>query len=314
MAEYLCFSEREAEENRKIPLTADERIELDPLGENEDRRPRTVAVLGNFDGVHKGHATLVKSARSIKSVFGGARLVLYSFSDLKKGEGCITPPEKKAELLMLLGAEAVILDSIERVKELSPEDFVKKVLREELNAESVFCGYNYRFGRNAEGDAQALRELCVGEGISCSVQSEVRLPDPGAKENAPSSSPSLPPLSFGMPSPGGFSPMPGMPAFPGSAQRDDGKPTVPVSSTGVRDAIKKGDIEMANFLLGRNFSLIPEADGNGGFLIPEGMISLSDGEYLCLAGGKEIALRVNGRALSFENGDLSGEIEFIKKI
>jgi riboflavin kinase/FMN adenylyltransferase len=60
-----------------------------------------------------------------------------------------------------------------KIKDLTPDEFIDTILKERLNAKAVVCGYNYRFGKNAVGDADLLRELCGKRGIECSIIGEV---------------------------------------------------------------------------------------------------------------------------------------------
>lgn len=172
---YKEYLESEAEKAKSRGITADEMLTIDPCGENPEMKPRAIAVLGNFDGVHKGHAALIKHAKKIKQIFPEDKIVVWTFGNLSKGGGFITPPEKKAALLEELGADIVILDDFNRISSLSPMMFVEGVLHTELNAGSVICGYNYHFGNGQAGDAPMLKQLCLACGISCSVIYEVKV-------------------------------------------------------------------------------------------------------------------------------------------
>lgn len=177
--EYLASEAKKAR-----PMTADEKLIYDPCGENPDMLPQTIAVLGNFDGVHRGHAALLKHALKIKKIFPEDLIVVWTFGNLSKGGGYLTSPEKKAELLEKLGADIVILDDFRRICSLSPMMFVESVLKAELNARSVICGYNYSFGKNRSGNAQMLKQLCLACGLSCSVIYEVSVsPNEGKAAN-----------------------------------------------------------------------------------------------------------------------------------
>lgn len=63
--------------------------------------------------------------------------------------------------------------TFDSVCDLSAQEFVTLVLKENLNAKSVFCGFNYRFGKGAEADADTLRTLCEKEGIKVTCIDEL---------------------------------------------------------------------------------------------------------------------------------------------
>ena len=69
-----------------------------------------------------------------------------------------------------LKLETIIFNEI---KNLSPEDFVEKILVEKLRAGAVCCGYNYRFGKDAAGSAETMRKICDRLGIKCKIAGEV---------------------------------------------------------------------------------------------------------------------------------------------
>jgi len=82
-------------------------------------------------------------------------------SVFKKGEKlqAILSDSIKAERLLRLGCEAVISPDFNELKNLSPEDFVKEILVEKLKAGVVVCGDDFRFGKNAQGNCETLKEL-----------------------------------------------------------------------------------------------------------------------------------------------------------
>jgi len=84
----------------------------------------------------------------------------------------------KVRRLTEIGADAVHLEKRGmEILSLSPEAFVKKVLSEELDAEFVIAGFNYRFGKNAVGDAQLLQKLCKENGIHCEIMEKLESGD-----------------------------------------------------------------------------------------------------------------------------------------
>ena len=134
--------------------------------------------LGYFDGVHAGHRTVIGAARDNKN---GSQAVVFTFGESPAAAlGLPVPPrltdnERKAELFAGLGADAVIFADFRSIKDMSPEEFVRVVLKEKLGAKKVFCGYNYRFGKNGAGDTEALGKLCGGRGIEVGVVEPVYL-------------------------------------------------------------------------------------------------------------------------------------------
>jgi riboflavin kinase/FMN adenylyltransferase len=166
--------------------------------------------LGLFDGLHPGHEAVILSAVREAHKRGGTPCV-FTFSiggagPLAKSRGDLMSPALFLERLERLGAACVIRPDFEAFRDLSPEVFVREIVRDRLGAAMISCGENFRFGKAAAGDTSVLRRLC-GDSPAVEV---------------------LPLVTF------------------------DG---TPVSSSAIRAAIRAGDMQRAQNLLGRRFTI-----------------------------------------------------------
>jgi len=126
----------------------------------------TAICLGDFDGVHKGHRRVFTEAA--KTGDFGALL----FTHNSKGEKEILTLSEKLDLLKRLGAKyAVCADFEEELKDKSPEEFVG--ILEGLKVKAAAVGYDYRFGKGAQGDAELLEKLCEKRGIGVIIVNAV---------------------------------------------------------------------------------------------------------------------------------------------
>jgi len=126
---------------------------------------RSVISIGAFDGVHRGHAEIVRRARALADA-RGARVVVMAFAAhpatvLRPGSAPprLLEPRRKAELLRRCGADAV--DLVEPTPELlgqSAEAFVETVVQR-LAPVAVVEGPDFRFGKARAGDLARLRRL-----------------------------------------------------------------------------------------------------------------------------------------------------------
>lgn len=129
--------------------------------------------LGTFDGLHIGHKAVITSEKSEYD-----RKIALMFKEhpqvtLKgKHPGILITPEKEEELLKSWGVEAEHIDFNE-ISQLSPREFVEEILVKRYNARSLACGFNYRFGKGAEGDVKTLKALCAEKEIKLTVVDEV---------------------------------------------------------------------------------------------------------------------------------------------
>jgi riboflavin kinase/FMN adenylyltransferase len=136
---------------------------------------RSVVALGCFDGLHIGHRALIKQAR-LAADKQGLPLAVFSFSAPPKsffiegGIPILTDRNEKKRLMALLGVDILVnVDFSAEIASLSPEDFFERVIKQRLCASAVFCGFNYRFGKDAKGNAELLEALCKKNNISFSA-------------------------------------------------------------------------------------------------------------------------------------------------
>lgn len=122
--------------------------------------------IGNFDGLHLGHkAILIKLLERAETNKGQTVLVTFDphpLSVLKpeKIKGLLTPlPVKKKLIEGMMIDFLVILKFDETVKEMEAEDFVRNILLEKIGTNYLLIGSDFRFGKDAKGDVDLLRQL-----------------------------------------------------------------------------------------------------------------------------------------------------------
>jgi riboflavin kinase/FMN adenylyltransferase len=136
------------------------------LGELPADLGRTVVTIGNFDGVHHGHQTVIRRAREVASELGVEQVVAVTFDphpmEVLRPEhapSTLTSIETRAALLSAAGVDAVFVLPFDRqVASWAPEEFIDRILVESLHAAAVVVGANFRFGNRAAGDVTTLRE------------------------------------------------------------------------------------------------------------------------------------------------------------
>ncbi len=123
-----------------------------------------MVTIGTFDGVHVGHAALVRRARDLADQDGStAHVVAMCFDPhpLTRVNPTAAPPrlttfERRAELLGDAGADEVVrLEPTARLLALTPEDFINHVVHD-LKPVAMVEGPDFRFGRGRAGDIATL--------------------------------------------------------------------------------------------------------------------------------------------------------------
>ena len=135
----------------------------------EERLTGAFVALGTFDGLHLGHKAVITAEkteyqRKIALMFNQHPQV--SLTGENPGE--LITPKKEREILAEWGVTAEYID-FSQICNLTPEAFVDDILIKKFNASSVACGFNYRFGKDASGDAKALLRLCAEREIKVTV-------------------------------------------------------------------------------------------------------------------------------------------------
>ena len=148
-----------------------------------DALKRGVAVLGNFDGVHRGHQAVFAAGQAIANQTG-TPLVAVTFephprSFFRPGDPHfrLTPFRNKAHHIEALGIDLlVVLHFDETLRDMTADDFVRQVLVEGLNVSHVVVGYDFVFGHNRGGDIDFLRQAGSDHGFGVTIVEAVSAP------------------------------------------------------------------------------------------------------------------------------------------
>ncbi len=122
-----------------------------------------VIAIGNFDGVHRGHQSVLQTAVKLAELAGVPATVLTFEPHPRtvfapdKPVSRLTPAPCKAELIEHLGFNCVVEHKFDKdFASTNAIDFVEKTLKETLGASHVVTGYDFHFGKNREGSPQFL--------------------------------------------------------------------------------------------------------------------------------------------------------------
>lgn len=138
--------------------------------------------LGNFDGVHKGHQSLINSAIARKNESGGitgafifdphpAQILIPD-----RMPRLLVNAQRKAELLKKIGLDLLIYEKFTReIAALTPEQFVFDILLERLHIKEVFVGFNHSFGYKGLGTPQLLQMLGEEHGFKVNIMPPVKV-------------------------------------------------------------------------------------------------------------------------------------------
>jgi riboflavin kinase/FMN adenylyltransferase len=135
----------------------------------------SVLVIGNFDGVHKGHQAVLTQAVAVARDAGLAASVLTfdPHPTAVVGTGApalLTTLEQRAELVGGLGVEQMYVRRFDpEFASWSAERFARELVKEALRAKVVVVGQNFRFGAKRAGDLALLKTLGAELGFEVRV-------------------------------------------------------------------------------------------------------------------------------------------------
>ncbi len=137
---------------------------------------RRVIALGFFDGVHKGHGTLLRCvtqrAAQLNAVPAALTFDRHPASViLGRATPLLSTPDERSRLMgALYGIEDVIVAPYDReMMHTSWEDFITRFLVEQYGAVHVVAGHDFHFGYRGEGNPARLAEMCQRLGIGCDI-------------------------------------------------------------------------------------------------------------------------------------------------
>ena len=141
----------------------------------------TVIAFGMFDGVHEGHAKLMRTANELAALHGLSSVV-YTFSSHPTATYAPerVPPElntrsEKIHAIAKMGVDVAVLRPFDRAYAgQSPEQFVRSFV-EALHPRHVVIGFNYSFGAKGAGKAEDMIRFGREMGFETHVVSEVQI-------------------------------------------------------------------------------------------------------------------------------------------
>lgn len=126
---------------------------------------------GTFDGLHLGHMAVLDRVKS-----GGFIPLALTFDvppKMPDKSNLILRPKEKIHLLKQMGINPVVLD-FEEIRDTAPLDFLEDI-NEKYSPAVISTGFNFRFGKNALGNADTLESFCREKNIKYLMSQPVKV-------------------------------------------------------------------------------------------------------------------------------------------
>ena len=114
---------------------------------NLNDKKRKAVALGDFDGMHLAHQTVITGAEDVVIYCVNNRFSLLQKSIFEKR------------------FPNTVFSNFDEIKNMSGEEFIEKVLLKKFSAEMILCGFNFRFGKNAGWSALDMRKYLENKDV-----------------------------------------------------------------------------------------------------------------------------------------------------
>ena len=126
----------------------------------------TVATLGIFDGVHRGHIALIERlVERAHELEGESAVITFSphprlvLDPLNTNISFLTSMEEKIVLLENAKIEhLIIIHFTEQFSQIRACDFIRDILVKKISTKHLVIGYDHHFGRKGEGDFNTIKQ------------------------------------------------------------------------------------------------------------------------------------------------------------
>lgn len=131
----------------------------------------TAVIPGIFDGIHLGHQALIKNA--IESAKNKCLVsCLFTFSPHPKSAPSILSFKERDKILKELGIDYLIIADFNKIKWLSASSYIELLLSS-LKMKEIWCGWDYGFGKEREGNVEMLKTIGREKGFSVFVIDDI---------------------------------------------------------------------------------------------------------------------------------------------
>jgi riboflavin kinase / FMN adenylyltransferase len=147
-----------------------------------------VYAIGNFDGMHLGHRAVIERTLALaRSRTAPSALLTFEphpadYFAQRPVAFRLTPPKLKASICARLGLSGIVFIPFDAgLAEMSPDEFVAKILVARLGVSAVVVGWDFHFGKGRSGSPASLTEAGSRYGFAVEIVAKV---EDGAGESA----------------------------------------------------------------------------------------------------------------------------------
>ena len=130
---------------------------------------KSAVTLGVFDGLHIGHLRLLQHTRKFARALG-AQSIVVTFYPHPQNELSLYSLEHRLRLFAKIKIDlCIVLKFTKYLSQITPDKFIRDLLVRRVNPAYVFVGENFRFGKDAAGNAKTLKKFSQKYGFKLKV-------------------------------------------------------------------------------------------------------------------------------------------------
>ncbi|MDR2772272.1 MAG: adenylyltransferase/cytidyltransferase family protein, partial [Elusimicrobiota bacterium] len=130
----------------------------------------SILTIGSFDGVHKGHQSLIKETVRKAKEKNAQSIIVTLERPMKNPHSLLTLlDEKILRIEAFLPDQIIIIPVPSEILTLAPSDFFNNFLIGKLNVAEIICGTDFAFGKNKQGNVSWLKKNAPKLGIKITV-------------------------------------------------------------------------------------------------------------------------------------------------
>ena len=140
-----------------------------------------VYALGNFDGVHLGHKEIISKVIDISKAKNIPSGVLIfdphprNYFNSNLDDFILSDINTRSYLLEKTKLDFLgILKFDDFMSNLSPREFIEKIIKNRVGVSHLIVGYNFKFGKNREGNVEVLSKICSEFNIDLTIIKQVK--------------------------------------------------------------------------------------------------------------------------------------------
>lgn len=142
----------------------------------------SVVTVGVFDGLHVGHAAIIKKV-VMRAKKTGAKSIVVTFNphplkvlSRRHFVPSLISLKHRIRLMKNIGIDKVlVMNFTKKLANILPEKFVEDILTKKLNAKEIFIGEDFCFGKNAQADAKTLKAIGKKVGLKVNIIRHVKI-------------------------------------------------------------------------------------------------------------------------------------------